>query len=360
VAQFGLCSSEAGQKAGMPALAGCLANQIPGSWAGAFRLSEGVIITVVRDDLIVPDGDVFFQDEAEARDRLIQEIGFGGLQTTYAPESWSIPGADTIPLTLLLNNRQDIKLQQVSIPKQVKIIAASVGLLIIVALGGVWYYEEQIDEENARQAAEAARAQQSLIPSFEGQKPPEPKYVRVWENEPQPLAAIEACRAGLASIPAGVAGWKISAVKCGTSSMGVTWSFDKGMAGIPEGAQTDDTGKTANKTIPLAVLPARGAESLLDPTDVLKRYLIQNWNTTLAVAPDDPPPPPPPGYTGEWHPPPPPWVKRSFTLTVAELPSNLAEYFTGLPGLVISSVSLAPSGVGGTWSIEGIIYENRK
>ncbi len=360
VAQFGLCSSEAGQKAGMPALAGCLANQVPGSWVGAFRLSEGVIVTVVRDDLIVPDGDVFFQDEAEARDRLIQEIGFGGLQTTYAPESWSIPGADTIPLTLLLNNRQDIKLQQVSIPKKVKIIAASVGLLLIVLVGGVWYWQAQEAEEEARAAAAAALAHPSPMSLFQDNKPPEPKYVRVWENEPQPMAAIEACRAGLSSIPAAVAGWKISGVKCAKSNMAVTWAFDKGMATIPEGAQLDDVGKTASKSIGLTVLPARGAETLLDPTDVLKRYLAQNWGVGLSVAADDPPPPPPPGYTGEWHPPPPPWVKRSFTLTVPELPSTLAEYFDGLPGLIVNSISLAPAGVGGTWSIEGIIYENRK
>ena len=81
-------------KAGMPAFASCLANQQPGSWAGAFRLREGTVVTVVRDDLIVPDGDQFFSDETEARDRLLQEIGFGGLQRIYAPEAWAIKEID--------------------------------------------------------------------------------------------------------------------------------------------------------------------------------------------------------------------------------------------------------------------------
>jgi hypothetical protein len=63
VPQFGLGLESGGHKAGMPAFAGCLANQQPGSWCGAFRLREGTVVTVVRDDLIVPDGDQFFLNE---------------------------------------------------------------------------------------------------------------------------------------------------------------------------------------------------------------------------------------------------------------------------------------------------------
>src|SRR5580692_8345670 len=116
VPQFGLGQKSAGHKAGMAAFAPCLANQQPGSWAGAFRLRDGVVVTVVRDDLIVPDGDQFFTNESEARDRLLQEIGFGGLQRIYAPEAWAIPSADTMPISLLLNDRTDIKLRPVRIP----------------------------------------------------------------------------------------------------------------------------------------------------------------------------------------------------------------------------------------------------
>src|ERR1700692_2487015 len=67
IPQFGLSPSGAGHKIGMPVFAACLANQQPGSWAGAFRLRDGVVVTVVRDDLIVPDGDQFFTNDSEAR-----------------------------------------------------------------------------------------------------------------------------------------------------------------------------------------------------------------------------------------------------------------------------------------------------
>src|SRR3984957_19374126 len=117
VPQFGLGQKSAGHKAGMPVFAACLANQQPGSWAGAFRLRDGVVITVVRDDLIVPDGDQYYANESDARDRLLQEIGFGGLQRVYAPEAWAIASSYSMPISLLLDERRDVKLRAVSIPK---------------------------------------------------------------------------------------------------------------------------------------------------------------------------------------------------------------------------------------------------
>lgn len=88
VPQFGLAPATEGFRAGMPSLAGCLANQQPGAWIGAFRLREGTAVVVVRDDLIVPDGDLFFIDETDARDHLYQEMAVGGFQRIYAPEAW--------------------------------------------------------------------------------------------------------------------------------------------------------------------------------------------------------------------------------------------------------------------------------
>ena len=365
VPQFGLCSSEAGQKVGMPALAGCLANQIPGSWVGAFRLNEGVVVTVVRDDLIVPDGDLFFADEAGARDRLIQEVGFGGFQSIYAPESWSIPGADTVPLTLLLDDRADIQLQRVSIPRKAKIIAASLALAFVLIFSAIWYRQEKIDEENALRAQQQEalrRAQQAAqLPSFlQQQVQPEPKYDRKWEDAPPVSAVVSACREGLSRVPLALFGWKLATLKCSGSSISLSWSREKGSAPPPVGAIVNDTGATASQTIPLAVLARRGAETLKNSDEITNRYLSQNWPGTVARTSEDPPPPPPAGYTGSWTPPPPPWIKRSFTLNVPELPSGIPTFIGDLPGAIINSMSYTSGSASAAWLVEGVIYENRK
>ena len=361
VPQFGLCSKDAGQEAGMPVLAACLAEQVPGSWAGAFRLNEGTVLVIVRDDLIVPDGDLFFREESEARDRLIQEIGFGGLQTTYAPEAWSIPGADTIPLTLLLNDQADIQLQQVSLSPKVKLALIGAGVFFIVILGVVWYMQKRADEEALLQQEALARAQQaSALPTFGQQPMPEPKYVKYWETAPPALSVVNACHNGLSLVPSAVAGWNLSSLSCNGLGINLSWQREKGFTAPPKGANVNATGTVASQTIPLPPLTPRGTESLKNIDEITNRYLLQNWPGSISRAPDDPLPPPPEGYTGPWNPPPAPWVKRSFTLNVAELPGGLPGYIGDLPGAIVNNMSFSRDGGSSAWIVEGVIYENRK
>ena len=365
VPQFGLGQLAAGHKSGMPSFAACLANQQPGSWVGAFKAREGVVVAVVRDELIVPDGDLLFSNETEARDRVLQEMSFGGLQKVYAPEAWAIPGSDTMPVALLMDERRDITLRPVSIPKKLIIGVAGGVALLLVLVGGFWYW--QVLEDQAKQEAErqeqlrrAQEAARNLLPSALQNKQPEyPPPVRFWEDRPQPLQVVEACRAGLQKVTLAVAGWRMGALTCNGSAISTSWGREHGPSAPPVGSVVDAGASNASMVIPLTPLTPRGHEDLVNPDDVTHRYLGQNWPGVISRIPDDPPPPPPPGYQGPWNPPPPPWVKRSFTVSVRELPSSLPTYWRDLPGLIVNSMSYTPSPVGGTWTIEGVIYENR-
>lgn len=364
VPQFGLGQASAGHKATMPAFAGCLANQQPGSWVGAFRLREGTVITVVRDDLIVPDGDQLFLDENDGRERLLQEISFGGLQKVYAPESWAIPGSDNMPISLLMNERRDVKLQTVAISKSTKLVAAAVVLLIVASLGIGWYIQDQAAKRAALEAERMdalarARAEANKLVGMDNE-PHYPPPERKWEAKPPALEVIESCRAGLQGIPAAVAGWRMGPVKCDGASVSLSWDRDKGISVPPKGWVINETATVATAAVPLPKLTERGHEDLANPVDNTRRYLAQDWPATLAHALDDPPPAPPPDYKGPWNPPPAPWVKRSFTITMPDLPSRLPTFFHDLPGVIVTTVTYTPQGTtGGAWSIEGIIYENR-
>ncbi|MDD3029183.1 MAG: type 4b pilus protein PilO2 [Alphaproteobacteria bacterium] len=360
VPQFGLCSSEAGQKAGMPVLAACLANQIPGAWAGAFRLNEGFVVIIVRDDLIVPDGDLFFSDESDAKDRLIQEIGFGGLRTIYAPESWAIPGADTIPLTLLLNDHREIKLQRVLIPPKVKLMALGGVGGFFALVGLVWIIQPLFEGGAPQPVSQPEAVAPTLIPSFVKPLSVEPTYARVWEDAPPVLAVIEACRQGLAHVPAAFSGWRLQNVVCGGSALTIRWTRTGGESFFIKGATIDPTGASAVQTIPLARLKARDAESLKNIDYITRRYLSQDWPGLIGRASDDPLPPRPAGYNGTWNPTPAPWVKRSFTLSVAELPGELPSLIGDLPGAVVNAMKYTPGSSTSGWVIEGVIYENRQ
>jgi Pilin accessory protein (PilO) len=363
VPQFGLGQLEAGHKAGMPAFAGCLANQQPGSWAGAFRLREGTVVTVVRDDLIVPDGDQLYLDETEARERLLQEFGFGGLQKIYAPEAWAIPGSDNMPVSLLLDERRDVKLQSVVVPKSTFVIGGIVAGILILGVATTLYLQDQAAKEAAL-LAEHQSALERLRQATNPLAPPECKYPipeRKWESEPPPMNLIEACRTSLINVPAVVQGWRMSEVKCARGSLSINWGRDKSYSSPPSDWVISTNASSATSTVSISQLMARAHEDLSNQEDITRRYLAQNWPGTVARLPDDPLPPRPADCKGEWNPPPPPWVKRSFTLTVPDLPSSLPLYFQDLPGVVVNSMAYKPgaTGAGGSWSIEGIIYENR-
>jgi hypothetical protein len=347
VPQFGLGQKLAGHKSGMPAFAACLANQQPGSWAGAFRLRDGTVLTVVRDDLILPDGDQFYISETEARERLLQEISFGGLQRIYAPEAWSIAGADSMPISLLLDDKHDITLRPVQISKQTLLLGGLAILLLLIVLGVGFYLQT---------SEKPSPVITSNLPTLEAPKPVYPPPDRKWEKQPLAMDVVANCQKGLAQIPAAVSGWHLSPFKCDGNSISLTWNRDRGITQIPKDAKVNEAGSTATQTISLLPMNPRGPQSLVDSIEITKQYLAQDWPGTLAHAQDDPPPPPPPGYKGEWNPPPAPWVKRSFTLTIPELPASLPLYLGSIPGVIINMMSYQGSGA---WSVEGVIYENR-
>ena len=365
VPQFGLSQEETVHHAGLPVLAACLANRQPGSWAGAFRLREGTAVVVVRDDLIVPDGDLFFADETEARDRLLQEMALGGLQKTYAPETWGVTGADSMPVALLLNDSTEVKLRPVTMSRSTVMVLGGFGLVLLLLLGAGWYIQQKsVEEEATRLATEEAlkRARllaQQNIPGFAQAQPEYPPPERKWEKKPAPLEVIQACHDALSLAPLVVAGWKLENAHCGETALTERWGRTSGFSSPPPNAVVSDSGTTANLSIPLPALKPRGAEALIDPEEITRRYLAQNWTGSLAKAQDDPLPQPPADYKGSWNPPPPPWVKRSFTLSMPQLPWTLPVFFADLPGVVVNSLSLSLNGMSGTWTVDGVIYENR-
>jgi len=366
VPQFGLVADTPGFKSGIPSLAGCLANQQPGSWIGAFAFREGTAVVVIRDDLIVPDGDLFFDDESAARDHLYQEIAVGGFQRIFAPEAWGIPGADSMPLSLLLNDRADIRLHSVRMSQKARLgLIAGFSVLVLVMAGG-WYYQKLQSEQEALrlQQMEAMRRKQEelarLLPI--DREPVYPPPERKWEDQPPPLVYLDACQKALDKLNVGVSGWSLNGVACEGAALSARWSRTGEYSKPPEGSNVDDAARSAVRSITLDGIQPRGAEDLVDHNDITLLYLEQNWPGEIAKEPDDPPPPPPPGQDPKkWNPPPPPWVKRSFTFTVPMIPWIIPDFFTDLPGVIIQSVTMFGDGASfnNNWTIKGVIYENR-
>lgn len=352
IGQFGLGISAAGHKAGMPSIAGCMANQMPGSWAGAFRVTEGVFFIVVRDDLVDADGDAWFAHDDDAQTRLEQEIARGGLQHIYAPPEWGVHGSEAGTITSILTGRRDVTLRAVSVSRSG--ILALLGLVLIAALayGGYAYLQ---DQKAKRQAEEEAARQAEYLAKHPGATAVE--YPRTWEDSPKPYEYITACGSALEKLRSTYLGWTTSSVECSGSSLSVSWSRggSKGFAEVPadDKAVLDPALSSANTSVPLENLKPRGPEGLAHYQLIDKTILYHNWPVQLAAMPDDtvsvPQDSPPP--------PPPKWRKRSVSYTIAGAPWLRPELFDTIPGLIITAIKQS----GDTnFTVEGIIYENKQ
>lgn len=366
--QFGLADKDRGYKWNMPTAAASLANRQPGSWAGVFTVPEGVWFIEVRDDLIAPDGDILFADEAEAMGRLQETSAMGGLERIYAPSSWAIPGAESSSLASLLSNRAEARLLPVRVPKMVWFVSLGGIAVVLIALLLTFYIlQKREDAELERMAQEAAQtAQQRMREEEERIRREEearrqqmqqqvldlPTYQRIWESQPNSVAWLEACRDAFDKVQLAPLGWSLSAASCVGNQVLASWTRTTGPAVVPEGGEVDPSLRSASARFSLKTLPPRGSEKLW-PKQGINLYALHNdWLPGLSYLPDDKLPPLPNGQQV----PPPPWQKRQIQWTVPVSPWNIRGPLVDLPGLIVERIVWSQ---GGTWQIEGVLYEQR-
>ncbi len=369
IPQYGLGQTTLGHSAGMPTLASSLANAQPGSWVGAFRLREGTWVIVVRDDLVAPDGDFLFDNDELARERLLQEVGLGGMQRIYAPDGWSIPGSDPTPLPLLLQDRADCPLQPIQVPVKLLMYGAGGIALIaaIVVLALQWQAEQEQQELAAQQAAAAAQSQQqtpsgpisSLVEDWKW-PPAEEVYEKVWENRPRFRDAVLQCKELFVQPRVVQLGWERGTVSCagGTLSIDLKRVATKGNnpAVVPDTAQPSETLLTTSQSYSLPALPNRGVEQLAGVQEINKLSLNRGTPGDFTRLPDDMPKIQPPENVKDPPPPPPPlWIKRSFKYSGSVQPWAMFYYFDNIPGLILEKITWN----GSTWELEATIYEMR-
>lgn len=359
VSQYGLGLTSLGHKAGMPVAGGCLANAVPGSYAGAFRVPEGVWFVVVRDDLVDSDGDILFVSEQEAQLRLEQEIARGGLTKVYAPAEWSVDGSEDMPIGSLLIGRKDVLFEDVKGPLKLMLIIGVILILLGTAYGIYSYYqqlERQRAEELARQEAERQRLADELA-SKQEKVAPLVQYPKTWQEQAAPRMVLLACEAAMSKVPAATLGWRISGEVCSVSGLTISWVREEGLATLPpDNSRWDPVLKTATLIVPLEGIKPRGEEALLERKEIDALILANPMSIEVAELPDDvvAAPPPPPDKPPPPPPPPPAWQKRSVKFSSTTSPWLLGD-IVDLPGLIINSMTRIDTG----WTIDGTLYEMR-
>ncbi len=194
VPQFGLGQRKTGHRAGMRAIAPILASAITeASWLGVFPADRGWLYVMVRKGAVMPDGDVLFKTESEARHRLRSELSIGDWDAVFAPSHWQMESARADDLGDLVSSPADARLRSVRRTP----LASLVTLGVAAMLGlGLW------------KALLPPAPDIPPVPNVPAAPPPP------WRGQPTAQSLIAACEQAILQTRT-LPGFEIEAASCG-------------------------------------------------------------------------------------------------------------------------------------------------
>ena len=226
--QYGLGISSEGHRSGMPVAALGLVDAFSdvASSVSVFKVPEGWWFIAVRNDLILSEEDMLFQQEEDAKRNFISMMAVPDWGRKVAPSEWGIDGTEEMDIGDVLSRGAKVKLQKLKTEfslKNIIYIAA-----IALALIGLGYYiisnyfggEEVIKEVIAP-------------PPIIKQIIEKPK-VKVEEPMPWDSLALStelanSCSDAIKLLTANtVPGWKLGDINCKVSGVSTTWMLEWG------------------------------------------------------------------------------------------------------------------------------------
>jgi len=209
--QIGLGFKAQGHRAGMPSLAAHVAMAKGGSWIGLFEVPEGYYLVAVRDEGILSECDLFFNDADAARDTFERFQNQSDWTEAIAPEDFGIPGTTPGKIEDLLLGRPSVRLRDVS--RSSNLIKVALGASVIGGLIlGVMFYLDSVEEERQWEIAqELARQAQNVVSPQEEEIviPPMP-----WESQPLGTHVLRACFESIQKFPLDIPGWEVKEFFC--------------------------------------------------------------------------------------------------------------------------------------------------
>ena len=121
---YGVARPEKGHKAGQVTAAVAVLDALSekSSFVAVFKIEQGWWFVVARNDLILPEEDVIYKTEQEAKDAFYSMMTVPDWGYKIAPNSWHIDGAEEMELEGLLKRGTQARLVSLSAIRGTKVL----------------------------------------------------------------------------------------------------------------------------------------------------------------------------------------------------------------------------------------------
>lgn len=385
--QYGIGKTEKGHKEGQPvgAIAVLDALSDRSSFVAVFKIDEGWWFLVARNDLILPEEDVLYHTEQEAKDAFYSMMAVPDWGYKIAPASWNIDDAEEITAETLLKKGAQVRLYSLSAIRGTKVLLTiALSLLALVGLA-VFSVLKFIDKEQ-----EAPTYIEPIVPQTSMQTvEPEREDEKPWQKLVSVPAFLEKCWIDSYQLKSmQIPGWKLNRIVCTHAGISTGWNKTgekatrvawietalKDQYKIKGDVQINTSGTAATLKVKYENLPIAPSavatptlslpklrRELVDISQALSMSIPLSEGQVVVAAPK-----PPQGSQNAQNAPQQAskvYKYLTFSFTSSMDPPAWEAFFKPFTGLEITKIEYNPtsdSALTNNWKYEGRIYESEK
>ena len=193
------------------------------SFVAVFEVEEGWWFLAARNDLILPEEDVLYHTEKEAKDAFYSMMAVPDWGYKVAPASWNIDGAEEMRAEDLLKTGLQVRLYSLSAIRGTRVLLTIVALLLIVIAGIVYSIIFFMDQEKSQPTIIEPIIPQVTIQPVEPQREEE----KPWEKLVSVPDFLQKCWISSYQLKTmDIPGWKLNQIIC--TSKGISTGWKKG------------------------------------------------------------------------------------------------------------------------------------
>ena len=381
--QYGIGSVKKGHKDGLVVGAIAVLDSLSeqSSFVAVFKVDIGWWFLVVRNDLILPEEDVLYRTEQEARDAFDAMMAVPDWGYKIAPASWEIDDAEEMDLEKLLKEGQQVRLLSLGAMRGMKVLLIIASLITILAIGIVYLFYSFVDKEKT----EAPKIE-PIVPtaSYQTQEPTRQEE-KPWEKLVAVPTFLSRCWSDAYQLKSMIVpGWTLNQIVCTPTEIQTGWTKTGRKASrvawietairdqykLRGETQINETGTSAIIKFTFDDLPVKGSEPELT-LQKLRRELVdisQALSLPINMSVEE--------ITVELPKPPEEADKKNdskeyvkvyrylaFSFTSSMDPPAWESFFDKFSGLEVTKIEYNPnskSALTNNWKYEGRIYEPDK